>query len=114
MSAGQTANFSLDFASVGSFNGTVNLSGAITPAVIPPSTGGSSSSSLEEGLMECRTRSDGGGRPDLDGHSLRSAGGYLQRSLCGCSPLRSAGPLSSTRRLRLVFAAPAVLFVMLS
>ena len=47
VSAGQSANFSLSFAPVSSFSGTVSLSCVITPAATPPPTCSLSSSSVQ-------------------------------------------------------------------
>lgn len=117
ISAGQTANFSLDFTSVGSFAGTVNLSCAITPSVTPAPTCSLSSSSVQirgSGTETVTIRVETTA-PVTSGTGFRKGipptlGPLLWTFLL----LGSVALLVGTRKRRLILGAPVMLLLVFS
>lgn len=116
ISAGQTANFSLDFTSVGAFSGTVNLSCGVTPTVTPAPTCSLSSSSVQFSGSGTQTVTVkvATTAPVTSGIVFWTGVPPNVRPLLWMVLLGSAAALASTRKRRLVLAAPVALFVALS
>ena len=117
ISAGQTASFTLAFAPVSSFNGTINLSCAVTPVVSPAPTCSMSSSSVQMNgsATQTVTLSVGTTAPVTTGigwhRGLPPVGRPMGWTFLF---LVCAGILAGTRKRRFALATPAALFLMLS
>lgn len=117
ISAGQTANFTLDFTSVGSFAGTVNLSCAITPVLTPAPTCTLSSSSVQISGSGTQTVTIkvGTTAPVSSGTAFRTGIPPAMQPLLWTFVLLGSGALlAGTRRCRLVLAKPVTLLIVFS